>query len=45
MRILIALLIAAGSLLLTLFAYVNLLYREKGRFLVRGSKDNVDSFE
>ena len=45
MRILMALLISAGSLLLTLNSYVNRLYREKGRFLVRGSKSNVDFFE
>lgn len=45
MHILIAFLIAAGSLLLTLFSYVNRLYTEKGRFLIRGSKDNVDFFE
>jgi CBS domain containing-hemolysin-like protein len=45
MRILIAILIAAGSLLLALYSYVNRLYTEKGRFLIRGSKDNVDFFE
>src|SRR5579885_1680090 len=45
MKILVAFLIAAGSLFLTLFSYVNSVYREKGRFLVRGSKDNVDFFE
>jgi CBS domain containing-hemolysin-like protein len=45
MRILIAFLIATSNLLLALFSYVNLLYTEKGRFLIRGSKDNVDFFE
>ena len=45
MQFLSALLITAFSLLLSLLCYVNLLYREKGRFLVRGSKDNVDFFE
>ncbi len=45
MHILIAILIAASNLVLALFSYVNLLYTEKGRFLIRGSKDNVDFFE
>jgi len=45
MHLLIAILILAGSLLLTLYSYVNRLYTEKGRFLIRGSKDNVDFFE
>jgi putative hemolysin len=43
--LLLSVLIAAGSLLLVLFSYVNRLYNEKGRFLIRGSKDNVDLFE
>ena len=45
MRIMIAILVTAGSLLLALYSYVNRLYTEKGRFLIRGSKDNVDFFE
>lgn len=45
MHFLIAFLILAGSLLLALYSYVNRLYTEKGRFLIRGSKDNVDFFE
>ena len=40
-----ALLILGSSLLLVLYSYVNRLYGEKGRFLVRGSKDNVEFFE
>lgn len=39
------LLILASSLLLLLYSYVSRLYSEKGRFLVRGSKDNVEFFE
>jgi putative hemolysin len=45
MNILLAILIGTSSLLLVLYSYVNSLYREKGRFLVRGSKDNVTFFE
>ena len=45
MKLLLAILIGTSSLLLTLFSYVNQLYSEKGRFLIRGSKDNVDFFE
>ena len=39
------LLILVSSLLLVLYSYVSRLYSEKGRFLVRGSKDNVEFFE
>ncbi|HLE61666.1 MAG TPA: hemolysin family protein [Pyrinomonadaceae bacterium] len=45
MRALLAFLIAADTFLLALYSYVNHLYTEKGRFLIRGSKDNVDFFE
>ncbi|MBI2816087.1 MAG: HlyC/CorC family transporter [Acidobacteria bacterium] len=45
MRALLAFLITADTLLLALYSYVNHLYTEKGRFLIRGSKDNVDFFE
>ena len=45
MKILLAILIGISSLLLALFSYFNQLYSEKGRFLIRGSKDNVDFFE
>lgn len=45
MHFLIAPLIFAGSLLLVLYSYVNYLYSEKGRFLIRGSRGNVDLFE
>ncbi|MCZ6490907.1 MAG: CNNM domain-containing protein, partial [Acidobacteria bacterium] len=45
MFILLPTLIVLLSLLLTLFSYVNRLYSEKGRFLIRGSQDNVDFFE
>ncbi len=45
MFILLATLVLLLSLLLTLFSYVNRLYSEKGRFLIRGSQDNVDFFE
>ena len=45
MQFLIVVLILISSLLLTLFSYVNRLYGEKGRFLIRGSEDNVDFFE
>jgi len=45
MQLLIAILIVLGSVLLSLFSYVNRLYGEKGRFLIRGSKDNVEFFE
>ncbi len=45
MFILLPTLIFLLSLLLTLFSYVNRLYSEKGRFLIRGSQDNVDFFE
>ena len=39
------LLILASSLLLILYSHVSRLYSEKGRFLVRGSRDNVEFFE
>ncbi len=39
------LLILGSGLLLILYSYVSRLYSEKGRFLVRGSKDNVEFFE
>lgn len=45
MRALIAFLVVVDSILLGLYSYVNRLYTEKGRFLIRGSKDNVDYFE
>jgi len=45
MHLVLAFLIVVSSLLLVLYSYVNLLYSEKGRFLIRGSKDNVDFFE
>src|SRR5688572_14049803 len=45
MNLLIAFLVVIGSLLLILYSYVNSLYNEKGRFLIRGSRDNVDVFE
>ena len=45
MFILFSALVLLLSLLLTLFSYVNRLYSEKGRFLIRGSQDNVDFFE
>ncbi|MBI4465195.1 MAG: HlyC/CorC family transporter [Acidobacteria bacterium] len=45
MHFLLAILIFLSSLLLALFSYVNRLYSEKERFLIRGSKDNVDFFE
>lgn len=45
MFILLPTLVLLLSLLLTLFSYVNRLYSEKGRFLIRGSQDNVDFFE
>ena len=37
--------VIAASLLLTLFSYVHRLYTERGRFLIRGSRDNVEFFE
>ena len=45
MHLVLIVLIATCSLLLVLYSYVNRLYTEKGRFLIRGSKDNVDFFE
>ncbi|MBI3894380.1 MAG: HlyC/CorC family transporter [Acidobacteria bacterium] len=45
MSFLIATLVIVTSFFLTLFSYVHRLYTERGRFLVRGSKDNVDFFE
>lgn len=45
MFILLSTLVVLLSLLLTLFSYVNRLYSEKGRFLIRDSRDNVDFFE
>ncbi|MBI1955755.1 MAG: CBS domain-containing protein [Acidobacteria bacterium] len=45
MHFLLAALVMVTSLLLTLFSYVHLLYTERGRFLIRGSKDNVEFFE
>ena len=45
MNLFLALFIVASSLLLVLYSYVSRLYSEKGRFLVRGSKDNVEFFE
>ena len=45
MRFLMTILILVSSLLLVLYSYVSRLYSEKGRFLIRGSKDNVDAFE
>ncbi len=45
MFILLPTLVVLLSLLLALFSYVNRLYSEKGRFLIRGSQDNVDFFE
>jgi CBS domain containing-hemolysin-like protein len=45
MNFFLLLLILASSLLLLLYSYVSRLYSEKGRFLFRGSKDNVEFFE
>ena len=45
MQVLIFILILAGSLLLTLFSYLTRLYSERGRFLIRGSRHNVEFFE
>ena len=45
MHFLLAALVMVNSLLLVLFSYVHLLYAERGRFLIRGSKDSVDFFE
>lgn len=45
MTVIVSLLIAVCSFMLALYAYVNRLYSEKGRFLIRGSKDNVEYFE
>jgi CBS domain containing-hemolysin-like protein len=45
MNFFLLLLILASSLLLVLYSYVSRLYSEKGRFLFRDSKDNVDFFE
>ena len=45
MNFFLLLFILASSLLLVLYSYVSRLYSEKGRFLFRGSKDNVEFFE
>lgn len=37
--------VIVASLLLTLYSYVHRLYTERGRFLIRGSRDNVEFFE
>jgi CBS domain containing-hemolysin-like protein len=39
------LIIVAGSLLLTLYSYLSRLSTERGLFLVRGSRDNVQYYE
>ena len=45
LNLFLALLILGSSVLLILYSYVSRLYSEKGRFLVRGSKHNVEFFE
>lgn len=45
MPILFLVLILAGSLLLMLFSYLTRLSTERGQFLIRGSKDNVQFYE
>jgi CBS domain containing-hemolysin-like protein len=45
LQVLIFILILAGSLLLTLFSYLTRLYSERGRFLIRGSRHNIEFFE
>jgi len=45
MTFLLLVLILASSLLLTLFSYLIRLSSERGHFLIRGSKDNVQYYE
>ncbi|MBI4458479.1 MAG: CBS domain-containing protein [Acidobacteria bacterium] len=45
MDFLLAALVIVSSLLLALFSYMHRLYTERGLFLIRGSKDNVEFFE
>jgi CBS domain containing-hemolysin-like protein len=45
MHIVLTLVIAFGSLLLTLYSYLSRLASERGYFLVRGSRDNVQFYE
>jgi CBS domain containing-hemolysin-like protein len=45
MQLVLSILVMALTLLLTLFSYLARLYIERGRFLIRGSRDNVVFFE
>ena len=45
MQLVLFILVLALSFLLTLFSYLTHLYSERGRFLIRGSRDNVVFFE